>query len=610
MTLFELAKKNVARNLSRYALYVGTTIFSIVIYFTFATLKHSHEISALAETSKKISGLMSTSTFILMLFVALFIAYSNAFFLRGRKREVGLYSLLGVRKKQIGLLLLFENIVIGAVSLVVGIILGLFGSNALLQLLLRLMDSNLDIGFAFSGSAFIETFLVFLVIFLFTSFQGYRVIYRFKLIDLFHADKSGEGVPTAKGWVAFVGVLTIGVAYWLALQDLMTSSLWRTLGLAMPLLIIGLSVIGSALLFHSVLIFALTWLKKNERWSWKRLNLLTTSQLLYRIRGNAKTLTLISIISATAITAGGAIFSVYYYAEENVSSYTPYTYAWKGEAVEVEGATFESSIEQKTIRMEAEYGERELGVIDASTYRHLLKGLGQGEPEPFPQDEVLSVDPFYDERYSEEIESVELSGDTFDVSTRVEASPLNVMTFGGTFLVVADDVFKTMPEPSETYHVALTESFKDQRDQSDRLSELGLDSFSSAPDVYEETMAMNGALLFVGTFLGLVFLVATGSVIYFKTMTEAEDDRAKYAILQKIGISDRDVRRTVRQQIVVVFLAPFALGILHATVALIAFSNLLNMNFTVPVLVWMGVYTAIYAVYYGVTVRRFMTAIR
>ncbi|MCA0981147.1 ABC transporter permease [Exiguobacterium aestuarii] len=610
MTLFELAKKNVARNLSRYALYVGTTIFSIVIYFTFATLKHSHEISALAETSKKISGLMSTSTFILMLFVALFIAYSNAFFLRGRKREVGLYSLLGVRKKQIGLLLLFENIVIGAVSLIVGILLGLFGSNALLQLLMRLMKSDLDIGFAFSASALVETFLVFLAIFLFTSFQGYRVIYRFKLIELFHADKSGEGVPTARGWVALMGVFTLGVAYWLALQDLMTSSLWRTLGLAMPLLIIGLSVIGSALLFHSVLIFALTWLKQNERWSWKRLNLLTTSQLLYRIRGNAKTLTLISIISATAITAGGAIFSVYYYAEENVASYTPYTYAWKGEAVDVKGATFESNVEQKTIRMEAQYGERELGVIDASTYRHLLEGLGQEEPASFPEDEVLWVDPFYDERYSEGIESVELSAGTFDVATRAETSPLNVMTFGGTFLVVSDDVFQAMTEPSETYHVALTESFKDQQVQSERLANLGLESFSSAPDVYAETMAMNGALLFVGTFLGLVFLVATGSVIYFKTMTEAEDDRAKYAILQKIGISERDVRRTVRQQIIVVFLAPFALGILHATVALIAFSNLLSMNFTVPVLAWMGVYTAIYAVYYGITVRRFMTAIR
>lgn len=370
---------------------------------------------------------------------------------------------------------------------------------------------------------------------------------------------------------------------------------------AMPLLIIG-----SALLFHSVLIFALAWLKQHERWSWKRLNLLTTSQLLYRIRGNAKTLTLISIISATAITAGGAIFSVYYYAEENVASYTPYTYAWKGEAVDVKGATFESSVEQKTIRMEAEYGERELGVIDASTYRHLLEGLGQEEPVP----EVLSVDPFYDERYSKDLESVELSAGTFDVATRAETSPLNVMTFGGTFLVVADEVFETMSEPSETYQVALTESFKDQQVQSERLVNLGLESFSSVPDVYAETMAMNGALLFVGTFLGLVFLVATGSVIYFKTMTEAEDNRAKYAILQKIGISERDVRRTVRQQIIVVFLAPFALGILHATVALIAFSNLLSMNFTVPVLAWMGVYTAIYAVYYGITVRRFMTAIR
>ncbi|WP_243834792.1 ABC transporter permease [Exiguobacterium sp. AT1b] len=260
--------------------------------------------------------------------------------------------------------------------------------------------------------------------------------------------------------------------------------------------------------------------------------------------------------------------------------------------------------------MEAQYGEREFGVIDTSTYRHLLKRLGQEEPVPFPKDEVLSVDPFYDERYSEDLESVELSAGTFDVATRAETSPLNVMTFGGTFLVVADEVCETMSEPSETYQVALTESFKDQQVQSERLANLGLESFSSAPDVYAETMAMNGALLFVGTFLGLVFLVATGSVIYFKTMTEAEDDRAKYAILQKIGISEQDVRRTVRQQIIVVFLAPFALGILHATVALIAFSNLLSMNFTVPVLAWMGVYTAIYAVYYGITVRRFMTAIR
>ena len=606
MTLFELAKKNVIRNLSRYALYVGTTMFSIVIYFTFATLKHSAEIDALAETSQQISTLMRTSTFILLLFVALFITYSNAFFLKGRKREVGLYSLLGVRKKQIGELLLFENLVIGAVSLLVGIVLGVIGSNGLLQLLMRLMQTGIEVGFAFSASALTETFLVFLAIFLFTSFQGYRVIYRFKLIELFHAEKAGEAVPVARRTVAALGVVTLIVAYALALQDI-TSPLWQWLSLAMPLLIIGLTILGSALLFHSVLIYVLTRLKQNERWSWRRLNLLTTSQLLYRIRGNAKTLTLISIISATAITSGGAIFSVYYYAEENVTSFTPYTFAWEGAPQPLDDVRVTTQVDQKQVRVEDGYGEREYGVIDESTYDTLLTGLGWERPEPLDANQIRLVDPFYDERFSERVDTFEWEGQTFDVTGPVKQSPLNLATFGGTFYVVADEVFESMGAPATTYQVALLEDYKQQMAQSDRLAHLS--NFSSAPVVYQDVMAANGALLFVGTFLGLVFLVATGSVIYFKTMTEAEEDRRNYRILRNVGMSRQEIRRTIRQQISVVFLAPYLLGLLHASVALVAFSRLLMMDFTVPVLVWMALYSLIYALYYVLTVRRFERAV-
>lgn len=604
MTLFELAKKNVVRNLSRYALYVGTTIFSIIIYFTFATLKHSDEISGMAETSGQIRSLMSASTFILLVFVALFIAYSNAFFLKGRKREVGLYSLLGVRKKQIGTLLLFENLVIGAVSIVVGIGIGLLGSNALLQLLLRLMNSDLSIGFTVATSALIETSLVFVAIFLFTSFQGYRVIYRFKLIELFHADKKGEDVPQASPFMALLGVFVLGAAYWLALQDLATSPLWGYLAAAMPLLIIGLTIVGSGLLFHSVLIFILGRLKANERWSWRRLNLLTTSQLLYRIRGNAKTLTLISIISATAITAGGAIFSVYYYAEQQVTSYAPYTFAWEGEARDIDANVLhQATVLEKTVRVEGEMGKREYGVIDESTFRDVASNLGWDTPERLAADQVYLIDPFYDERFSEHVTAVELDGVTREVASRYEETPLNVMTFGGLLLVTPDDVFTALPEPAATYQAVSVADYKEQTTLSESLSNET--NFSSATALYSEAMAVHGALLFVGSFLGLVFLVATGSIIYFKTMTEAEEDRAKYAVLRKIGISKRDVKRTVRQQIAVVFLAPFLLGLVHASVALVAFSRLLTMDFTLPVLVWMGVYSAIYALYYALTVRRF-----
>lgn len=105
-----------------------------------------------------------------------------------------------------------------------------------------------------------------------------------------------------------------------------------------------------------------------------------------------------------------------------------------------------------------------------------------------------------------------------------------------------------------------------------------------------------GSLLFVGSFLGLVFLVATGSIIYFKIMTEAEEDRGKYEILHKIGVGHKEMSKTIRMQIGFIFAAPLVMGILHSAFALSAFSGLMGANIIVPVIIWMGVYVGIYAV--------------
>src|SRR5699024_9690554 len=154
--------------------------------------------------------------------------------------------------------------------------------------------------------------IVFMIIFTITSLMGYRIIYQFKLIDLFHAEKKGEEIPKAKLFAALIGILMLGVAYYIALEDISQSKIWDILVLATPLVIITLTVIGSYLLFHSVLVYLLTVLKEKENWAWKGLRMMTTSQLLYRIKGNAKTLTIITVLSATTITAGGAVFGVYY----------------------------------------------------------------------------------------------------------------------------------------------------------------------------------------------------------------------------------------------------------------------------------------------------------
>src|SRR5690606_5876652 len=172
-------------------------IFSIVIYFTFVSLKYDETISATTESSQKISSVFNAASVVLIIFVAIFIWYSNSFFTRKRKKEIGLYSLLGVRKKQIGRLLFYENFLMGIIALFIGILLGFVLSKFFASVLMKVMGYDVMANFAVSSAAIINTIIVFTLITVVTSFHGYRLIYRFKLIDLFQADKEGEERPRA-----------------------------------------------------------------------------------------------------------------------------------------------------------------------------------------------------------------------------------------------------------------------------------------------------------------------------------------------------------------------------------------------------------------------------
>lgn len=589
-----------------YGLYIGSTIFSIIIFFTFATLKHSGDIRGLAEKSKQISGTMSASAFVLIIFVAIFILYSNSFFMRKRKKEVALYSLMGVRKQKIGFLLFFENMVIGMVSLIVGVVLGFFLSQLLLSLLLKLMGLNIEIGLAFSPKAVVETIIVFLIIFIFTSLQGYRVIYRFKLIDLFHASKKGEELPKAKIISVIFGLAALVTAYWLALQDL-TSEVWGYLGLSMPIVIIALTVLGTYLIFNSVLVYVLHMLKKRKFWAWKGLNLMTASQLLYRIRANAKTLTIIATLSATTITAGGAVFGLYYDTEKNVEQTTPFSFMWEGQAEDIEASIVKESIrvDMKSIRIKSEQMEKEYIVIDHSTFEKLAEALEWDiDSLNISADEVAMVEPFYDEQWSEDVKKVSFNNVDHEVVQIYGESIFNISTVPGTVLVAHDEVYNDLNAKESTYQAVQIENYKEHLDLSQELeAKSSTVDFSSAAQNYQDSLEGTGVMLFVGSFLGLVFLFATGSIIFFKMMTEAEDDKGKYFILYKMGVPEKEIKRTIRYQVGFVFIAPLILGLLHGTVALIAFSNLLQMNLLAPIIIWMSAYVFIYIIYYFITIR-------
>ncbi len=619
MTLFSLARKNIQRNLSNYFLYIASMVFSIVIYFTFVTLKYNDDLSALKQSSQQIKGLMSASSVVLLFFIVIFMAYSNSFFMKKRKKEVALYSLLGVRKQKIGLMLFFENLVIGLVSLVLGIVLGFFMSQGLLMILVRLMGYEVVGSLTFSVEALINTTGIFTLLFLFTSLQGYRVIYQFKLIDLFHAEKQGEQIPRASLVAALLGTALIAFGYYTAASDMFTSEIWRFFTvLGTPLMVIGVTIAGTYLLFHSVSVFVLTALKRATSWSWKGLNIIGVSQLLYRIRANAKSLSIIAILSATTITAGGGVFGMYYNAEATVRQMLPNTFMWKGDSVELtqKDVLYNESLAVKKLRVDNELSFFEYTLLKESDYNRLAKFQGKDQELHITDGSAVLLDAAYDERFSHDFTGEDFklqNGDSFHVDKMYTESVLNFIA-AGTVLVVNDQEFaETNAEEVKMQVVGLDNDLKQQAISQDifkQLSKEQQESFSSVPQSYEDSLATVGALLFVGSFLGLVFLAATGSIIYFKILTEAEEDQAKYAILNKIGVNSKQILKTVAGQVAVIFSAPLIVGIVHSAFALLAFSQLFGMNITKPVILWMVAYSAIYFIYYIFTVRAFYKIVR
>lgn len=596
-----------------YALYLGAIIFSIAIYFTFVTLKYSDDMMLEAGSSTKIASIMNVSSIMLLFFIAIFIAYSNSFFMKKRKKEVALYSLLGVRKKQIGFLLFFENLVIGMFSLVVGIIVGFFVSKGMLYILFKLMGFEAVTGVLFSSQAVVDTSIVFIIVFLFTSFQGYRVIYTFKLIDLFHAAKKGEDLPRAHVVVTLLGIALLGTGYYLASVDIFTSEAWRMIGLFMPIVIVGVTVLGTYLLFHSVTVYMLSKMKGNTRWAWRGLNLMTASQMLYRIRGNAKTLTLIAVLSATTITAGGAVFGLYYNTEADTKRYMPNTFMWQDKQLDIQGdgILYNETVATKIQPIDVNGMTYEYTFIPVSLYNELAAIYGF-DTLTLQGNELAIIDPFYDERFSPNYKELQfvVQNSQMNITELVQTPVLNT-SFVYMTGVVADDFFKQIDVTMTTFQVVEMDREKEQLALSETLQQqLGEQQLSSFPKAYSDSIQSLGVLLFVGSFLGLVFLVATGSIIYFKMMTEAEEERDKYEVLHKIGVNNREMKKTIRAQVGLIFGAPLLVGILHALFALNTFSNLLSLNINKPVTIWIIAYSCIYAAYYVVTVHYFNKTIK
>ncbi|WMT38826.1 FtsX-like permease family protein [Paenibacillus sp. D2_2] len=364
------------------------------------------------------------------------------------------------------------------------------------------------------------------------------------------------------------------------------------------------------------------------------MNMIGTSQLLYRIKGNAATLTIIAVLSATTLTAVGTSYSFYYNNRTNAELANPNSMMFistdEGSVKKIDDLVAKSADHKlryhqsvPVLEMNADVsglesvfydGEMAFTILSEHDFNQLADDQNRDEKLSLKGNEAVVLDPSYMEGLSPQYVGKTITLKDKQQKQQVTFKAMhkyNVLNQRPVYttIVVSDEIFgklqpKAISDTLEIYSITGQEKAKTLTADIEKILPDNA-RFSSFYDTYSKGMEASGLMIFMGGFLGLVFLAATGSIIYFKQLTEASSDKGRYLILHKIGVNKKEIRKTVAKQVGFIFALPLIAGIAHCTVALSALSNLLHTNLMIPVVICMGVYTCIYVIYYVLTVNAY-----
>ncbi|MCG3087184.1 ABC transporter permease [Sporosarcina cyprini] len=642
MTLYDVVLKNLKHNIGKYAIYIASLVFSVLIYFTFVSLQYNEQISEAFGRDDKMGPLLAVVSVLLAVFMIVFVWYSNAFFITNRKQEIGLYSLVGGTKKEIGRMLFYENMCLCLLALGIGIGLGQLFSTFFSMILLKVMGISLVVHFSINLGAIVQTAIVFGVIMLIASLHGYLLVYRFRLIELFQAKHRMQQQWKPSYLLAVLAVGLVGAAYWSLLHAYDSESWSEHFGRNMTLSLIVL-VAGTYLLFHtgSSFFVELWQRRKKAYYRWK--NLLTLTQLKSRLKSNGFLLTVISVLNGMTLVAFGFAYTMYFNTMQTLGDHVPYSYQMDVQSVEMNNeitkvlhenkdhpVLFDETFDYLMVPGFAEgldtipggyfyYGET-FALLPVSTYNLLAKRLGRNEMNPLDAGETVMLGRnFIGSQHEEENvgRTVVLTSEEGEFSFQVTGNRIESLfsyDVQPSVLIVDNGMYERLKKGNavmmtrvvtvdkQLEAAELTEALRAVIESGEVDYQGAHRGFYSFTDSYRTAQSIYGLLVFVFGFMGLVFLIATGSVIYFKTLTEAAEDRRRYEILRKIGLSRRKVKQVIARQTSLLFLLPLLVGIAHSCVILGSLSKVMDIQFVYPVSICIAVYTCLYWVYYKMTV--------
>lgn len=619
---FKIAKTNIKNNRKIYFPYILTSICMVMIMYVVSFLANDPMIAKKFAGGATLQGLLKLGVYIIMIFSALFLFYTNSFITKRRKREFGLMSVLGMGKKNISLVMLWENIIVDFTSIAVGLVLGLLLSKLAQGVLFNILgESAAPLDFSVNLTDMLMTVLVFIVIFAVIFFDSIRQITFTNTIDLLHSSNKGEKEPKANYIMAVIGVVFLGVGY--ALSQLVQQA-YSAISLFFVAVIFV--IVGTYALFIAGSVALAKVLKKNKAYYYKPSHFVSVSGMTYRMKRNGAGLASICILSTMVLVMLSTTVCMFAGVEKTSRLRYPMdvtTMIGLSKSTEEECAVFEAEMHRKAdnlgvkIEREVEYNTWNAYVEDKNT-GVFRTGEASSEVNPV-QLNFFSIDAYNDTNLTGEKISLgdgealiltydcEYNFDTFEIND-VKLSVKEVKPTNGNFTFLATLFSNSIPQILVFTNDSAAELYRQVKNVSEGekcyvnryigwdvsdcddetldqlcsdIRQIWLDGNTAEntdwtlSTVYTDTyvndfnyqVATYGGLFFLAIILGLVFISGTVLIMYYKQVTEGYEDAERYEIMKKVGMTEREIKKSINSQILTVFFAPLIAAGVHIAFA-------------------------------------------
>ena len=630
----KLAVTNLKNNRKTYVPYIFTGVLTVMMFYIIDALSRGKGI-----TQDTLKICLQYATGVIVVFAVIFLFYTNSFLIKRRKKEIGVYNILGMGKRHIARMMAVETILTAGISILGGLVFGIIFGKLMYLLLLKILHNSVDMQFSVNGTAIVQTVILFAGIFLLTYLYNILQIQLVNPVELLHGGNQGEKEPKSRWLLVIVGVAALGNGYWIALTT--EAPLEALLKFFVAVVCV---IIGTYALFIAGSIVVLKILRKNKAYYYNPKHFTSVSGMIYRMKQNGAGLANICVLSTMVLVMVSTTVSLYAGMEDILDSRFPRDVS----IVCNEADTNKEETLQRLIKEQCE--KAGVKITDRVRYRYgsmnaVLKGNNLEKVEQYyPDNHFYYVEMITQEEYNRiEKKNVSLMEQeilTYTTNGKCGKKQINI---AGQNYQVKKELSEMTSQPKSTAEMYKTlyivfanaeqieriESFSyadkfnlkgDDGKQKETLEQIQNEFYEKFPDGTMESRMLSrssfyelyGGLFFIGIYLGSMFIMATVLIIYYKQISEGYDDRERYQIMQKVGMSKKEVKRSIRSQVLSVFFLPLIVAVIHVAVAfkvmtkILGVLNLTNvLLFAVCTIITIAVFAVFYIIVYSITAKEY-----